>query len=113
MDFGDVFRALWNTLTDSRCRAEWDEIILMIGIFLLFAVIQWLMLKCRRRWVRYIPLLLMTVLWILTEYMVAAEPSMGAIILVVVVGYPVITGWMGTIFSCFLWHIRKLFRKTA
>ena len=113
MDFGDAFRAVWNTLTDSRCRAEWDEIVLMMGIFLLFAVIQWLMMKCRRRWVRYLPLLLMTVLWGLTEYLVAAESSMGAAVLVLWAGYPVVLGWTGTICASVIWHIRKLFHKTA
>lgn len=112
MDFGDVFRGLLDTLTDSRCKAEWDEVIPMLGIFLIFGVIQWLMLRCRRRWIRYIPVILMTFLWILTEYMVASEPSMGAILAAVIVGYPVVLGWTGTLFACLVWHIRKIFRKT-
>ena len=108
-----VFRGVWDALTDSQLKMEWEEAALIVGSFLISGVIQWLMLKCRRKWLRYVPLLLMTVLWGLTEYMVAAESSMGAVILVVLVGYPVIMGWMGTIFSCILWHIRQHFRKTA
>ena len=108
-----VFRGVWDAMTDPRLKMEWDEAALIVGGFLFFAVIQWLTLRCRRRWVRYLPLLLMTVLWGLTEYLVAAESSMGAAVLVLWAGYPVVLGWTGTICACVIWHIRKLFHKTA
>lgn len=108
-----VFRGLWDALTDPGLRMEWEEAALLVGSFLFFAVIQWLTLRCRRRWVRYIPLFLMTCFWILTEYLVASEPSMGAAVLVMIAGYPVVLGWTGTVSSCLVWHIRKFFRKTA
>jgi hypothetical protein len=43
--------------------------------------------------------------------MVASEPSMGAILAAVIVGYPVVLGWTGTLCACLVWHIRKIFRK--
>lgn len=108
-----VFRGVWDSLTDPSLKMEWDEAALIVGGFLFFGLIQWLTLKCRRRWVRYIPLLLMTVFWILTEYAYASEPSMGAILIVVFMGYPAIMGLSGTICACVIWHIRKIFRKTT
>ena len=113
MVFEVVFRGLWDALTDPGLRMEWEEAALLVGSFLFFAVIQYLTLRCRRRWVRYIPLFLMTCFWILTEYLVASEPSMGAILIVVIMGYPAIMGLSGTICACVIWHLRNLFRKTA
>ena len=108
-----VFRVIWDDLTNPELKIKWDEIAWFVGIILFFGIIQWLTLKCRRKGIRYIPLILMTVLWGLTEYLVAAETSMGAAVLVLWAGYPVVLGWTGTIFACLIWHIRKLFRKTA
>ena len=108
-----VFRGIWDALTNPELKMDWEEAALIVGGFLVFGLIQWLTLRCRRRWVRYLPVLLMTALWILTEYLVASEPSMGAAVLVMIAGYPVVVGWTGTIFACVVWHIRNLFRKTA
>lgn len=107
-----VFRGLRDALTDAELKMEWGEAALLVGSFLLFGIIQWLTLKCRRKAVRYIPLILMTVLWGLTEYIIAAEHSMGAVILLVFLGYPVVLGWTGTICACVIWHIRNFLRKT-
>jgi len=109
--FEVVFRGLWDALTDPGLKMEWEEAVLPVGSFLLFFVIQRLTLGCRRRWVRYLPMILMTVLWILTEYLVASEPSMGAAVLVMIAGYPVVLGWTGTVVSCLVRHLRKLFVK--
>ncbi len=108
-----ILRGIWDSLMEPELRMGWEETVLIVGIFMFFAVIQYLTLRCHRRGVRYIPLLLMTVLWIVVEYLVASEPSMGAAVLVMIAGYPVILGWMGTILACILWHVRKHFRKTA
>ncbi len=108
-----VLRGIWDSLTEPELRMGWEETVLIVGIFMFFAVIQWLTLRCRRRWGCCLPVLLMTVLWIVVEYLVASEPSMGAAVLVMIAGYPVVVGWTGTIFACLVWHIRNLFRKTA
>ena len=77
-----VLRGIWDSLTEPELRMGWEETALIVGVLMFFAVIQYLTLRCRRRWVRYLPVLLMTALWILTEYLVASEPSMGAAVLV-------------------------------
>ena len=113
MVFEVVFRGLWDVLTDPEQKIKLEEMAWLVGIFLFFEIVQWLTLKCHRKGVRYIPLILMTILWGLTEYLVAAESSMGAAVLVLWAGYPVVLGWTGTICACVIWHIRKLFHKTA
>jgi len=92
---------------------EWIDLLRAVCILGLLVLIQWWLLECRWRIVRYLPIIVCAACWLFGEYAYQADGGWGGLI----VGYMMTgVGIYGILIygtACLIWHIRKRFRKTA
>ena len=114
-DFQRSPKTVWSNFPDFPTSfEEWMKYIRGICAILLIVIFQWWMLGCRWLFVRYLPVSGYAAIWLFGEYASASDPGGWGKLLV---GYGCVLLGMGGVFitglACLVWHIRKIFRKTA
>ena len=87
-----------------------------VGIFGIFAVgilPQWLMLKCKWRFLQFLPLHLSVFFWIWGEYLYADSASMGELVVSTMIAGSGIYCTVCAGVTCVIYTLYLAFRKTA
>jgi len=90
-----------------------DTFVGLSGIFAVGILPQWLMLKCRWRFLNFLPLHLSVFFWIWGEYLYADSASMGELVVSVMIAGSGIYCTVCAGVTCVVYTLYIAFRKTA